>query len=510
MRRRTPATRSTRSRRSARLLGASAAIIAGAGALRVLCGVAFANYDTLYALAWGGQLARGESPAYAVPIAPTPHPLLELLGLVLYPLGARTTEDVAVALGFVALSACGWVIYRLGAQWFGRAAGAVAALIFLTRDPVLSWGVRAYVDVPYLALVLAALLVESRSRRAGAPVLALLATAGLLRPEAWAFSAIYWLYLVDPVALARTRARRLASASDGAGASTPARARIERGRLLGLTALAASAPLLWVLSDLVITGDALWSLSHTQHTAEALGRKTGIANVPLYVPRRIGEVLRVPVLAGAVLGAGLSLAWLRGRALPAAAAGVLALAVFAGFASLGLPINTRYAALSAAILCLFCGAGVAGWLGLRRDDRRRRRWMAAGAVLALALLAYAPASYRGASRELGKLEREQHIEDELVALVRDGAITLRCGRVGVPNHAPIPLLALYMRTSPRNIVSPEAGSIRSGVYVDPASRKVEEDYVLDRNDPHERVSIPRGFREVSANRSWRIYMRCGA
>jgi len=136
--------------------------------------------------------------------------------------------------------------------------------------------------------------------------------------------------------------------------------------------------------------------------------------------------------------------------------------------------------------------------------------MAAGAVLALALLAYAPASYRGASRELGKLEREQHIEDELVALVRDGAITLRCGRVGVPNHAPIPLLALYMRTSPRNIVSPEAGSIRSGVYVDPASRKVEEDYVLDRNDPHERVSIPRGFREVSANRSWRIYMRCGA
>ncbi len=49
-------------------------IIAGAVLLRVISGVGFANYDTLYALAWGGQLARGVVPAYGVPIAPTPHP----------------------------------------------------------------------------------------------------------------------------------------------------------------------------------------------------------------------------------------------------------------------------------------------------------------------------------------------------------------------------------------------------------------------------------------------------
>ena len=466
-------------------------VLLGAAVLRVICGVAFANYDTLYALAWGGQLARGQTPAYDVPIAPTPHPLIELLGVVLYPLGARTSEDVVVALGFLALSACGWAVYRLGAQWFGRVAGAIAALIFLTRAPVLSWGVRAYVDLPYLALMLAALLVESRRRRAGAPVLALLAVAGLLRPEAWAFSALYWLYLLDPRAIARGQADAL-----------------EVPRLARLAVLAASAPLVWVLSDLAITGDALWSLTHTQHTAEALHRKTGIANVPLYVPKRIGEILRAPVLAGAALGGVLSLAWLRGRALLAAAAGALALLVFVAFASLGLPINTRYAFPVAAILCVFCAAGVVGWLDLEHGERRRRWWMAAGALLALALIAFAPASYRGASRELGKLEVEQHIEDELVALVRDGAITLRCGPVGVPNHAPIPLLALYMRTSPRNIVSPEAGQIRSGVYVDPASRAVETGYVLDRNDPHERVSVPPGFKEVASNRSWRIYRRC--
>src|SRR5437868_6476050 len=76
------------------------------------------------------------------------------------------------------------------------AAGALAALLFVTRVPVLSYGVRAYVDIPYLLLILGALLVESRRPRAGAPVLALLALAGLLRPEAWLFSALYWLYLV--------------------------------------------------------------------------------------------------------------------------------------------------------------------------------------------------------------------------------------------------------------------------------------------------------------------------
>ncbi|MEA2153482.1 MAG: hypothetical protein QOI18_1715, partial [Solirubrobacteraceae bacterium] len=176
-------------------LAALPAVIAGAVLLRLITGVGFANYDTLYALAWGGQLARGETPAYDLPIAPTPHPLIEALGVVLYPLGPRAVEKVTVWLGFLALAGCGWVLYRLASLWFGRAAGVLAALILLTRVPILSYGVRAYVDVPYLLLVLGAVLVEARRRAAGerpagAPVLALLALAGLLRPEAWVFSAL--------------------------------------------------------------------------------------------------------------------------------------------------------------------------------------------------------------------------------------------------------------------------------------------------------------------------------
>jgi hypothetical protein len=480
-------------------LAAPLAIAGGALALRLIAGVGFANYDTLYALVWGGQLSRGSTPAYSVPIAPTPHPLLELLGLVLSPLGPRAAEDGTVALGFLALSACGWVIYRLGAEWFGRAAGALAALIFLTRVEVLSDGVRAYVDIPYLMFVLCALLVESRHRRlhratAGAPVLVLLALAGLLRPEAWAFSGLYWLYLMG---LAPRWAR------------PPAGAPRSRRQIAQLTLLAAAAPLIWVLSDLAVTGDPLWSLTNTRHTAETLGRKTGIANVPQYIPRRIGEILRPPVLVAAALGGVLSLSWLRRRAALGAVAGVLAVVVFALFAAVGLPINTRYAFLASAILSVFAGAGAFGWTLLAPADPRRRWWMAAAALVLVALVAYIPSQYSAAHRQLGKLARTHEIEGELVALVGAHAISLRCGPVGVPNHAPVPLLALYLETSPRNVVSPEAGHITHGIYVDSASKEVEEDYVLDPRDPvPKQASVPPGFTASSASRSWLVFQRC--
>jgi hypothetical protein len=462
-------------------LGAPLAIIAGAIVLRVLAGVGFANYDTLYALTWGGQLARGEIPQYAIPIAPTPHPLVELLGVILAPLGPHAVEHVTVALAFLALSACGWVVYQLGSIWFGRAAGLLAALILLTRVPILSYGVRAYVDIPYLLLVLSALLVESRRRRAGMPVLVLLALAGLLRPEAWVFSGLYWLYLL------------------------PERSRLPIARL---TLHAAAAPLVWVLSDLLITGHPLWSLTNTRHTATTLDRITGIGNVPQYIPRRIGEILSPAVLVGAAFGGVMSLWLLPHRARAGAVVGVVSVVVFAAFATAGLPINTRYAFLAAAILCVFCGAGVFGWTGLPREDPRRRWWMAGGALVLLALLASIPSQYHSAHRELDKLARQESIQNDLLALVSDHAITRRCEPVGVPNHAPIPLLALYLQTSPRKIVSAEARQITSGTYVDPASKEVEDDYVLDPHDPHLPVTVPPGFTETHANRSWFIFAHC--
>jgi len=473
---------------------ATLAIVAGALALWLITGVGFVNYDTLYGLVWGQQLTRGETPEYGLPIAPTPHPLVELLGIPLAPLGASAATAITVALAFLALSACGWVIYRLGSEWFGRGAGAVAALVLLTRVPVLSYGVRAYVDVPYLLLVLSALLVETRRRRAGAPVLVLLGLAGLLRPEAWAFSGMYWVYLV----VSSTRS------------PFPARTRAQLARL---ALLAAAAPLIWVLSDLLVTGNAMWSLTNTKHTAEVLGRETGIGKVPQYIPRRIGGILRPAVLVGAALGGVLSLAWLRERARLGVVAGILAVVVFAAMASVGLPINERYAFLAAAVLCLFCGAGVFGWTQLPKGDRRRVPWMAGGAVVLVALLVTLPSQVRSAHHQLRNLARQESIQDDLLALVHNGAIAPKCGPVGVPNHAPIPLLALYLKERPGLIVSAEAARAESrqqkdGTYIDPASIEVEREYVLDPKDPHLPVSIPPGFLESRSNRSWLIFAHC--
>ena len=460
-------------------------VLAGAVLLRLIAGVGFANYDTLYALAWGGQLSRGDLPAYGVPIAPTPHPLVEVLGIVLAPLGPHAVQQIAVALGFIALSACGWVIYRLGAQWFGWAAGALAALIFLTRVPVLSDGVRAYIDLPYLAFVLSALLVESRRPRAGAPVLVLLALAGLLRPEAWAFSALYWLYLIRSSA-PRTRAE-----------------------IVRLTLLAASAPLIWMLSDLLITGQPLWSLTNTRHTASTLDRTTGIANVPQYIPRRIGEILRPPVLLGAALGGVLSLLWLRRRALVGAAAGLLAVIVFALFATAGLPINTRYAFLAAAILAIFCGAGVFGWMRLaargpaqalvdrRRDARARRaarlRALASTTPL-IANFTNSPASRRSKATS----SRSSTTTPSACAAARSACPTTRPSRCSRCTSRPAPPTS----SAPTPAISPPAST-----STPPAARS-NSDYVLDPRDPVERASIPPGFTAFTSNRSWLVFKRC--
>ncbi len=56
---------------------------------------------------------------------------------------------------------------------------------------------------------------------------------------------------------------------------------------------------------------------------------TGLDDVPLTVPRRLGEILREPVLLGAAIGEPLSLWLLRRRAALPAAAGVFAIVAFA-------------------------------------------------------------------------------------------------------------------------------------------------------------------------------------
>ncbi len=139
---------------------ARARFAAGIGALAALlflvAGHGLVNYDTLYTLVWGRDLAHGELPDYDVALAPTPHPLATLLAGLATPLtdvrvgglAGELAATAAIALAFVALALLGWVVFRLGAAWFHPAVGVLAAVLLLTRRPVLDFGARAYVDLP--------------------------------------------------------------------------------------------------------------------------------------------------------------------------------------------------------------------------------------------------------------------------------------------------------------------------------------------------------------------------
>ena len=479
-------------------LRAPLAIVGGAVALRLAIGVGFVNYDTLYSLVWGQQAARGETPSYGLALAPTPHPLLELLGLVAAPLGAAASTTIVVALAYLSLAALGYLAYELATAWFSWPAGLAAAALILSRYEVLSYGVRSYADIPYAALVLAALLLETRRRRAGWPVIALLDLAGLLRPEAWLFAGVYWLWLWP--------------------GSSPA-------RRLRLAALVVLAPTLWVLSDLIVTGNPLWSLTNTRSTAAALHRPRGLLDVPYYGARRLGEVLAPDGLVGAAMGLAFTLWLTRARAALGAAAGALAVLALAIVAAAGLPIQDRYVFVIAALAAVFAGAGLFGWRSLPPSHPRRRLWQGAATAIVVSILASIAwqvprfnktfASERPADQSLGA---QQRIQDDLLALVSGGAIRSRCGPISVPYNTPIPLLALYLHTSPANIVvapivhgaSVVAGSPSAGTYLAPATAAVYTQYQLDPSDPLIRTgAVPAGFRQVAANRSWRVYTRCG-
>jgi len=433
-----------------------------------LIGTGFLNYDTAYSLLWGGDLLHGRRPDFDLPLTPTPHPLATALGMLLTPFG-DAGQTIWVVIAFLSLGALAWTTYELGAHWFGAAAGVVAALLILTRVPVLSFGVRAYFDIPYVALVLAAILAEARGRN---PRLVLAATglAGLLRPEAWGFAFVYAVYKRDP-------------------------------RLL---AWAAAAPVIWMAHDLVLAGNPLHSLVDTQGNAKDLQRITGLDDVPLTVPRRLGEILREPGLLAAAAGGLLVLAFMRRRAALPIAAGFVSIGAFCVLAAAGLPILGRYLLLPAALLAVFAGAGVFGWRTLG-EHPWRRRWAVIGAALLVAFAAFTPAQVN----RIESLRSAMHTQADILADLHAISDAIACEPVAVPNHRPVPHIALWTGIRPAEIVSAQLEQPTSGSYIDPATARVERNFTLDPRDPKRlTATIPPGFRETARNASWKLYATC--
>ena len=462
--------------------------VAVAGAVWILFGGhLFLNYDTFYALVWGDDLVAGRRPQFQAPIAPTPHPLAIAAGALVSPLGDRA-EDALLALGLLAIGALCAGVLRLGQELFATSVGVLAALIVATRVPLLNFGVRGYVDLPAVALVVWAAVLEARRPRRGAAVLALLTLAGLLRPEAWLFAAAYWLWLV------------------------PARRVPELARL---AALAALGPALWLLLDGLVTGDPLWSFRGTRELGAELERPTGLAALPGVLPFRLGEILRLPELIAAVLGFAAGLCWLRRRSILPAALAVLNGLSYVAFAVAGLPLLGRYLFLAASMLALFAALAALGWRALAAAHPARRGWRIAGIAVLAALALFAPTQVDRLDALRSDIAARDRVQADLLGLVRAPAAAralAACRPLYVPNHRPVPSLAYWTQTRPREVISAQLRTPgRTGTFLAPATPAVARLSILDPRDPRRLdARVPAGYRPVARNRSWVLYEGCGA
>ncbi len=320
----------------------------------------YPTYDSFYALLWGRDLLHAHLPDFRVYRGPTEHPLAIAFGAfcsIFGDGGARLMVLGSIG-SFVALVAG---LYRLGRLCFGPVVGFVAGLLVLSRFFIENLAAQGYLDITYVALIVWAVVLEVERPRRGGPVFVLLAAAGLLRPDAWLLVGVYWLWCVWP-----TRANRLS-----------------RARAAVYTALAAIAPLVWVLVDLIVTGKPFYSLNSTAGLAQELGRTQGLASVVGSLWTFAVRIDKLPVLLGAIVGIGLAIWLTPRRARTPLAALLLLLGVFVLEGAAGASVIDRYLMGAAVMLLLFCAVAIGGWAMLAPGTLMRRVWMAGAALLVL-------------------------------------------------------------------------------------------------------------------------------
>src|SRR5215213_589347 len=212
----------------------------------------YPNYDSYYSMLWGREVLDLQLPGIEGFRVPTEHPLAIALGGFVSLFG-RHGDRLFIALILASFPWLTWGVYRLGRIAFTPLVGGVAALLLLTRFDFAFLAARGYIDIPYMALVVWAAVLEARRPHRGTAVFLLLAAAGLLRPEGWVLAGAYFLWMAWR-------------------ASWPDRARY--------AALTAIGPVVWCGVDLAVTGNPLYSLLYTSGSAEDLGRSRSLSELP--------------------------------------------------------------------------------------------------------------------------------------------------------------------------------------------------------------------------------------
>jgi hypothetical protein len=453
----------------------------------------YPNYDSYYDLVWGKAIASGHLPDYNVLRTPTPHPLAELYGAFLSLFGGAADRlfvltTVASFLGLLV------VIFRFTQHLLGTLIASVAVLAVLTRTDLEFFAMRAVVDVPFLLLIFSAALLELKRPRAGMPVLLLLGLAGLLRPEAWVFSGAYVLWMYPAVG--------------------------RRGFVL-YAAVAAVAPLLWVISDWVVTGHPLHSLTSTREVAGQFKRQRSVPSSVGLIPSYIGANEKIVNDAVGGLGCLLAIYLLRRRAALAAGLMAIGLVTFLAIAAAGLSVIPRYVVVPSILFNVGVAVALFGWTLV--TEPRARRVAIGVAVLSLLLVAWRVPAWANDFRKLhGQtlFVKKQH--QYLKSMLEDPAVVplLRsCGPITVPTHSAIPVIE-YETGLPKKSLQATIAQARPPsrglIFIDitfnfepAAARSVTGTSANSAQKWWSNYPLS-AFKFVASNPFWRVYANCGA
>jgi hypothetical protein len=413
--------------------------------------------------------------AYA---APTEHPLFvalcALVGLV-----GTDGDRVIVLVCVLSLVLLVWGTFRVGDACFGLWPGLLAAALVGSSFAFLLYAARAYVDVPFLALVLWAASMEARSPRRGTSVMVLLAVAGLLRPEAWVLAGAYWLWC--------------------------------GWRRFDLLALAIAAPVLWCLVDLWDTGDPLFSLHATSDLADELNRNRGLSSVPGSFVSFVTDTARWPVALAGVAGAFLLWRLRTGRALhvPIALFGA-GVVTFLATGLAGLSVLPRYLTVPVVAVCLVAGYGVIGFTTLP-PGRVRRVWSRAAVGAAVVGVAFVVVRAPVVNSLRGELRFIKGSHDDLVAILRTPAVQrdMRCGPITYPNYRLVPDTRWLLDVPARRVGARSALRRKRGVAMFVLGTKELKRYGFAAGaSPSTNVPDP-GFTPIAHNARFSAYAACG-
>jgi hypothetical protein len=479
----------------------------------------YPTYDSFYALLWGRNLLHLHLPDFRVYRAPTEHPLgigFGTIASIFGQDGARLMVLGSVA-SFVAAVAG---VYRLGRLCFGPLVGLLAAALLLSRFFVENLAAQGYLDITYLALIVWAVALEVERPRRGVAVFLLLAAAGLLRPDAWALSGLYWLWCSWP------RGAGHFVRDPGAGAQ-PRRAGppIENRERLEYLGLALLAPVVWIAVDTVVTGSPLYSLHSTAGLAQELERTQGLEAVLGSIWTFAVRIDKLPVLLGSLAGLALAIWLAPRRALVPLAALAALIGVFVAEGALGASVIDRYMLGAATLLLLFCAVALGGWTMLVPGSAMRRAWMVGAAALLVYGVADVSKTFSLTSLRTTLAYHEDFHKGLAGALASPPvkAELRRCPVLSLPDNKLIPdarwILGSFGQhdivarsqaraDAAKGVRTLEDRIRRGSVAVYPLGSAVFFEAIVDvGDDPRDQVPLP-GFKRIYTSGYYAVYGNC--